>query len=55
MNFPVKCACGDDSRYQNMANGNFIYTCGKYGCKKEKPPTYKANTNLMGDHLIGKS
>ena len=53
MNFDIKCSCGDQARYQNMRNGKFVMTCGTSGCLKEKPINYAANTNLMGDHLIG--
>lgn len=40
----IKCSCGDDGRYQNMRSGQFVWTCGKRGCLKEKPLTYAANT-----------
>ena len=26
------CACGRQGRYMNMAHGDFVWTCGKYGC-----------------------
>lgn len=44
MSFPPKCSCGDDARYQNMANGQFIWTCGKRGCLKQKPVTTSSNS-----------
>jgi len=44
MTWPIKCSCGDDSRYQNMANGSFIYTCGKRGCKKEQSARMSSGT-----------
>ena len=30
----VKCACGNDGRYQQMTTGRKYWTCGKHGCSK---------------------
>ena len=30
--FAYKCYCGADGRYMNMSCGEYVWTCGKYGC-----------------------
>jgi hypothetical protein len=39
-----KCSCGKEGRYQNVVNGEFIWTCEKKGCLN--PPKSEATSPM---------